>query len=338
MKIVLTNISLVFVLFTLTSLCQAAKVEGTGVFEIPAWFKESFFDLREDIAEAAAQNKRVMLFYHQSGCPYCTALVNNNFSQKYIVDYTRKHFDALEMNMWGDREVTNLDGKTYNEKTFAELHKVWFTPTLFFFNEQGKVILRINGYYAPERLMAALRYVAEKQETKTDFRSYYAKLAPPKASGVLHKESYYLKPPYDFSKMSNNKPLMVLFEQRDCRQCDTLHNKILKEKASREQLARLNVVQLDMWSNTPVITPQGNKTTARKWAKSLKITYAPTAVFFDGKTEMIRMEAFLKSFHVQSVMDFAASRAYKTLPNLQRFIQQRAERLLEHGQKVDIWK
>ena len=50
----------------------------------PDWFKESFLEFREDIAEAADAGKRVAVLFHQDGCPYCNALVERNLSQRDI--------------------------------------------------------------------------------------------------------------------------------------------------------------------------------------------------------------------------------------------------------------
>ena len=61
-------------------------------------------------------------------------------------------------------------------------------------------------------------------------------------------------------------------------------------------------------------------------------------VLFDRGREIIRIEAFLKAFHVQSVMDYVASGAYQRQPNLQRYLSERAQALSDKGQKVDIWK
>lgn len=316
----------------------AAKVEGTGQSEIPSWFKNSFLDLKDDINEARKKNKRVMIYFHQHGCPYCAELINNNFSQKHIVDYTRKHFDVIEINMWGDREVTGLDGKSLPEKQFAATQKVWFTPTIVFYDESGNIALRVNGYYPPGQFMAALKYVGGKLEKKQTFREYYLARQKHTGGSSLIAEPFFVKPPYDLRKLAAERPLAVFFEQKDCPACTSLHRKIFNLKDTRDQLKRYNVVQLDMWSKQKLVTPEGKEMTARDWAKTLGIVYAPSAVFFDQGKEVIRIEAFLKAFHVQSVMDYASSGAYKTEPSLQRFIQGRADRLLEKGKKVDLWQ
>jgi thioredoxin-related protein len=317
---------------------QAAKVEGVGQFEIPGWFKQSFLDLRDDVAEAKTDNKRLFIYFHQDGCPYCAELVNNNFSQKHIADYMRKHFDSLDINMWGSKEVTDVDGKVYTEKTFAAANKVWFTPTILFFDETGKVVLRLNGYLPPHQFKTALEYVATRQENKLTFRDYYAKRSPVKSAGKLHDEPFFMKPPLNLSGLGNKKPLAVFFEQKDCAGCDRLHSKIFPHPMTQDQIKRYDVVQLDMWSKTSVVTPDGKKTNAKAWAKKLGVTYAPTAVIFHENKEVIRIEALLKAFHVQSVMDYVASESYKTQPSLQRFIDARAEHLIEKGHKVDLWK
>jgi len=137
-----------------------------GYHEQPAWFKESFLDITEDITEAAAKGKRVLLYFYQDGCPYCAKLIRDNFSQKVISDKTRQRFDTIAINMWGDREVTWLKGKAFTEKNFAAYMRVMFTPTLLFLDEKGGVALRVNGYFFPAKFEAALDYVHGKQENK----------------------------------------------------------------------------------------------------------------------------------------------------------------------------
>ena len=308
-------------------------------FELPAWFKTSFLDLKEDVAHATGANKRLLVYIGQDGCPYCRELMKNNFSQKPIVDYTRKHFDVLAINMWGDAEITDFAGQITTEKQLVQQLKVQFTPTLLFFDENGKVVLRINGYFPPHQFMAALQFVSEHKETSTTFRDYYATLSPPAAVGKLHLEPYMLKPPYRLGRGKTGKPLLVLFEQKVCGDCDALHQKALVSPTSRDLLKKFDVVLLDMWDHAPVTTPEGKTTEARAWAGELGIAYAPTALLYDtdGK-EVIRIEGLLKAFHVQSVLDYVASGAYARQSNFQRFVEERAAALRAKGVKVELWK
>jgi thioredoxin-related protein len=237
--------------------------------------------------------------------------------------------------MWGDREVTDLKGDMTTEKQFAEHYKVMYTPTLLFFDEQGEQVLRLNGYYSPDKFSVALDYVAGKYEANETIRDYAARVKPQRASGKLHQQASFIQPPYDLNQ-PRSKPLLVLFEQEACTDCDELHLDIMKRAETIEQMARLDIVLLDMWSDEPMTIPGGKKTSPREWAKKLGIQYAPSLIFFDENEEVFRAEAYLRSFHIQSIMDYVASGAYKAQPNFQRFIAARADELEAQGIHIDL--
>ena len=305
-----------------------------GHEEHPAWFKVSFLDLFEDIEDAANNNKRLMVYYFQDGCPYCKILLEENFSQREIAEKTQKYFDVVAINLWGDREVYVAD-KQYTEKQFAEALKVQYTPTLLFFDENNKIIFRANGYYPPEKFSALLDYIGNKQESLISYQDYMEKLNPQPATGRLHDDINSVVSIDDLSQ--TDKPLLVMFEQKKCSPCDELHLDIAKRKESVELLSRFNVAVLDMWSDRVVKTPSGKNMKIRDWAKKLDVKYAPSLLFFDesGK-EVFRSDAYLKACHTQTVMDYVASGAYKTQSNFQRYVDQRADHLREQGIEVNL--
>jgi thioredoxin-related protein len=311
-----------------------------GYHEKPDWFKASFLDLREDIEEARAEGKRVLLYFYQDGCPYCAKLLQDNWGQRSISQKSQKYFDVIAINMWGDKEVTALDGSLTTEKNFANKRKVMFTPTLLFLDEKGNDALRVNGYYAPGKFEAALDYVSQRKEKELAFRDYYAQRAPAAVAGKLHEQPFILKQPYALDQLiKNRKPLLILFEQKKCRYCDELHNDIFKRKETLEQVKKFNVVRIDIWAKDKIISPSGKPTTMKELARQLDVKHVPSMVFFDGSVkDVFRTEAYLKSFHVQSVMDYVSSGAYKTEPSLQRFLQARAEKLEAKGIHVDLMK
>lgn len=308
-----------------------------GYHDQPAWFKQSFLDIREDVAEAAENHKRILLYFYQDGCPYCAKFLETNFGQPTVVEPTRRYFDVIAINMWGDREVTGFGGKNMTEKQFAADLKIMFTPTLVFLNEQGEGLMRLNGYYPPNKFAAVVDYVGRHQETELTFQDYLAKASSVASSGELHSDPNYLKPPYRLAERTGGKPLLVLFEQPDCIQCSELHNDILKRKESAALLDQFDVVLLNMWATTPVQTPDGKQTTAADWSRSLHIQYAPSIVMFDtsGK-EAFRTEAYLKAFHLQSSIDYVLSGAYRDQPDFQRYVQKRADTLEAQGAHIDL--
>ena len=308
-----------------------------GYAEKPDWFANSFLDIREDVSEAAADDKRVILYFYQDGCPYCKKLLNTNFALSDTVQRTRDNFEVIAINMWGDRDVTGFDGEDATEKEFAKSLRVMFTPTLLFLNEQGAVVLRVNGYYPPHKFNAALDYGMQHNGSGPTFREYFSEVSPTPSSGVLHHDTKFLPAGTRLAARNTDKPLLVLFEQKECAPCDELHLDILARPESQEQLARFDVLLLDMWSSEPVTLPDGTLTTAAQWARSLNVQYAPSLLFFDNNhVEVFRTEAFLKAFHIQSSMDYVASKAYQQQPEFQRFIATRADTLEAQGIHVDL--
>ncbi|MBT3014032.1 MAG: thioredoxin fold domain-containing protein [Candidatus Thiodiazotropha sp. (ex Lucina aurantia)] len=337
----------ILLLFAVPQLQAAGDQEGLGqglvnpgFHDKPAWFKNSFLDLQEDLQEAAEEDKRVILYFHQDGCPYCAKLLNENFSIKAIVDKTQQAFQLVAINIWGDREVAGLSGEATTEKAFAASMKVMYTPTMLFLNEQGRRVLRINGYYAPHRFMAALDYVAGREERKLSFRDYLARIQPVASTGKLHRESNYLQSPMDLRRPSGaDRPLLVLMEMKQCPPCDELHQEILPQSALQESLQGFDVALVDIWSGEELITPDGKRMKATKWAESLGIQYAPSMLFFDGSgREVFRSEAYLRSFHTHAVIDYVGSGSYRDQPNFQRFVQARADEMRARGEVVDLMK
>ncbi len=318
---------------------ELPELVNPGFHEPPPWFKVSFLDLAEDLAEAREAGKRLALYFYQDGCPYCARLLDVNFALRDIVDYTRARFDVLAINMWGDREVTDLDGEVMSEKRFAEKYRVMFTPTLLFLDEQGKVSLRVNGYYPPHKFMTALRYAAGEAEPGERFVDFLARVAPPKAKGTLHAEPGFRRPPLDLRQLLGEKPLLVLFEQKDCPPCDELHGDILKREETRRLMERFTVAQLDLWGKSEVVALDGRRLMERELGRAWDVKFVPTMVFFDAKgEEVFRAEAYLKAFHIQSVLDYVASGAYREQPSFQRFIEARADRLREQGVEIDLMR
>ena len=246
--------------------------------ETPAWFSESLLDLREDVAEAAAQGKRVMLYFGQDGCPYCKRLMEVNFRQEAIAAKAQKHLVALALNIWGDREVTWTDGQATTEKQLAARLKVQFTPTLIFLDERGAVALRVNGYYPPHHFDAALDHVTGK----ISFDEFLKRQRSAGASASLNPQPFLLLPPYDLRRKRGAKPLAVLLETPHCAQCDELHAVVYKRQEVLKQLAGFDVYRFSLSGTDPLITPDGRKTSAASWAQALKVGYVPTILLFDA--------------------------------------------------------
>jgi len=322
---------------------EIGKYIGAKTATHPSWFKESFLDLDEDIADAAESNKRLVLYFWQPGCPYCNQLWEDNFSQKTIEDKFRKNFEIVAINMWGDREVINVSGRTFTEKALSSALSIKYTPTLLFFNENKKVIHRLNGYIPPEDFKRSLEYVSGKYEAKLSFGEYSSQQKEQsinpvkKQSTALNQEDFFSIENTDLTSF-DKEYLAVFIEEANCKNCDLLHHKTLQNPVTRKLVKQFESVQFNRYSNKQITTPLADKTTVKQWADKLGLSYLPAIIFFDSnKKEVMRIDAQMRSFHMQSVFDYVLSGAYKTEKNFQRYISARADKIREKGIDVDIW-
>jgi thioredoxin-related protein len=315
------------------------KLPSPYAIDIPKWFTETLLDFREDVADAARERKRVMVYFGQDGCPYCAALMKVNFSQQDIVARTRAGFVAIALNIWGDREVTWTDGRAMSEKQLARMLNVQFTPTILFLDEHGGIALRLNGYQPPERFRLALDYVLLHREQPQSFTEFLARNPPHRASRpapvrIGERTTDLIAP-----RGGTRKPLLVLYEQQACRDCDELHSAALSRPELKRLLGRFRVARLDFLGRRMIVTPAGKRISERDWANELSIVYTPTLVFFDVHgAEVFRADGYLRPFHLASTLEYVAGGAYREEPNFQRFIKARAEAERGRGRSVDLWQ
>ena len=299
---------------------------------LPDWFKLSFLELEEDIKEAREGNKKgLIIYFGQKFCPYCKAHLEKNWGQNDIVKYTQKNFDVIAINVKGQQTVIDLDGKIHTEKAFSALKKTNFTPSVLFYNLKGQEVLRLRGYRPPYQFRAALEYVADKHYTKETFRNYMARaeLALSFGKAELNTSELFNSPPHllDRSRIKAEQPLMVVFERKRCHACDVLHGGPFARPEIETQLLKLEAVQLDVYSEQPVLTPDGKKLSSSKWAEQLDINYSPTIIFFDEKgKEIIRIESVVWFYRLHSVLTYVLSGGYKKYPTFQLW--QQAENMM----------
>ncbi|MGM0679379.1 MAG: thioredoxin family protein, partial [Pseudomonadota bacterium] len=130
----------------------------------------------------------------------------------------------------------------------------------------------------------------------------------------LNHHKAFMPEPYllDRSKISANRPLVVFFEHTRCHACDVLHAGPLNSEVIAADLKKMDVVQVDMRSETRLITPDGRKITAHQWARELDLYYAPTIIFFDqqGK-EIIRINSVVWLYRLKNVLEYVISGVHK---------------------------
>ncbi len=176
------------------SLPVAAAELGDDGLHKTDWMRDTFKDLREDLGEANAEGKRLMVIVEQRGCIYCTKMHEEVFPRPEIADYIRENFFVVQLNLHGDLEITDFDGESLSEKQAARKWGLLFTPSILFLPEtveeghtaaQAAVAL-MPGAFGPGTTLDMLTWVIEKRyalDSEEDFQRYHARRIRERANG-----------------------------------------------------------------------------------------------------------------------------------------------------------
>jgi thioredoxin-related protein len=138
------------------------------------FFQPKFGDLQADLQEAKKQGKQgIFLFFEMEDCPFCERMRTTILNQAEVQDAFRAKFLVYSIDVNGDTEMTDFQGKDTSEKAFAFAHRVRATPTLLFFDLDGKLVARHTGPTKDKAEFLLLgRYVAEGAYATQPFAKY----------------------------------------------------------------------------------------------------------------------------------------------------------------------
>lgn len=180
MRHLFTALALV-VATTLTAF--AAELGDDGLHKT-AWMRDTFKDLAEDLDEANAEGKRLMVIIEQRGCIYCQKMHEEVFPVPEIARFIEENFFVVQINMFGDVEVTDFDGTALPEKEIVKRWGALFTPMILFFPQDvpddaiasSAAVATMPGAFGRYTTFNMLNWVVEKgYEGDESFQKYHAR-------------------------------------------------------------------------------------------------------------------------------------------------------------------
>lgn len=156
-----------------------------GLHKAP-WMRDTFKDLAEDLDEANAEGKRLVLFFEQRGCIYCTKMHKEVFPRPEISQMIEDNYFVVQLNLHGDVEVVDFDGEALSEKQMARKWGILFTPSILFMPEevpegmtaQQAAVAVMPGAFGAGTTLDMFTWVAEKRyllDGDEDFQRYHAR-------------------------------------------------------------------------------------------------------------------------------------------------------------------
>lgn len=306
--------------------------------KFPTWFKFSFLDLSEDLQEAVDAGKRgILLFLSARNCSYCKAFIDNSLQQVDIRERLSNAFDVIGMEIFDDSEMTDPAGRVYRVKEFVDAKQAAYTPTLIFYGAQAEPLLKIVGYYPPERFRQVLDYLERERYREEPLRVYLQKASPTPAAahrGIILDKDLFSSPPYQLDRRAGpaSLPLMVVFETADCPACERFHANVLQDKRVRPLVREFEAVQLDVNdTNSRVMTPTGDVLSPAEWYEQLELSYSPAVLLFDESgSEVMRLDSETKRYRMQGSLQLVLDKDYlEKGVQLQRWRRERARQLFE---------
>ncbi|HEY9038184.1 MAG TPA: thioredoxin family protein [Roseovarius sp.] len=175
----------VLIAVLLPAFAVAATLGDDGLHKTD-WMRDTFKDLNEDLAEANAEGKRLVVMVEQRGCIYCAKMHEEIFSQEDVASYIRDNFFVVQINLHGETEITDFDGETLTEKQAARKWGLLFTPSILFLPEeveegataQSAAVAIMPGAFGAGTTLDMFTWVNEKRygpEFEEDFQRYHAR-------------------------------------------------------------------------------------------------------------------------------------------------------------------
>jgi thioredoxin-related protein len=173
----------------------AAELGDDGLHKAP-WMRDTFKDLREDLDDANAEGKRLVVFFEQRGCIYCAKMHAEVFPRPAIAELIAENYFVVQLNLHGDVEVTDFDGETLPEKDMARKWGILFTPTIMFFPQAVSenvpapraAVATMPGAFGAGTTFDLFTWVLEERyllDNGEDFQRYHARMIAERGDGGL---------------------------------------------------------------------------------------------------------------------------------------------------------
>ncbi|WPE17870.1 thioredoxin family protein [Candidatus Thioglobus autotrophicus] len=324
---------LVIAFFCINTYADSGKVIGGSLYDVPSWFTDSFLDVAEDAQDALDENKTVLLYFHLDGCPYCDAMLTQNFKSGENLAFIKKHFSVVAVNIKGARDITMSESESKTEQALSEILAVKYTPTIIFLDEDGKQAFRTNGYRDVAAFRQVLEYVASKSYKNTTLSNYIeAKQNTSQAYTFINHAS--LQVASNFQEF--DQPVAILFEDKDCTACEDFHQNLINRADVKAELDKYLFVRFDAYSDQKIIGFDGKLTSPRQMVKDYDLNYRPGILLFDEGENITKIDGKLYSFHFNTVLRYVSGKHYQYYPKFSTYLRARQAELLEKGININI--
>ena len=116
-------------------------------------------DLQKRAAIARKNGKGLAIVFEQAQCEACVEMHQKSFADPKFVKLLSDKFDTVRIDTRGKRAVKDMTGKPQTEAQLAGVMGVRYTPSVLFFDANGKEIMRHESYLRPEHFATLVAFL-----------------------------------------------------------------------------------------------------------------------------------------------------------------------------------
>lgn len=189
----LKNIFYFFMIALFLSSCSKSEENADYVSLGSAYSREELIKMREEESKSFKKIKHIfkdnsyikgdgkisVVIFSINNCEFCDELYEKMYENKKLLETLEDDFSSYHVlfSLEGKHKFFN-EKKSFTSLELAEHFDINATPTLLFFDENGRELLAYEGYISPKRLLATLSFIKEnsklsEEEIATKITDYY---------------------------------------------------------------------------------------------------------------------------------------------------------------------
>ena len=132
----------------------------------------TFMRYDDGLRQAAADNKRVFVYFGRYGCGFCDKTNKVGFADPAVKQAYSKNYVLVYVNSESMDRLTLPSGERITEMQLGERMNTLGTPVFFFLEPDGKQILKVYGYQDPRQLLNMDSYIQSGNYDKVSFSDF----------------------------------------------------------------------------------------------------------------------------------------------------------------------
>ncbi len=127
----------------LIALFWAAAASGTNPPETIRWLK-----FNDGLARSKQAGKPLVIYFYSDTCPACAEMKKSTWKDTRVVTALNNQYIPVKVNVDSERQI-------------AAMYKVYYLPTTWFIQPDGKPFGNRSGYIPPDMFLKILSFLPQ---------------------------------------------------------------------------------------------------------------------------------------------------------------------------------